>query len=146
MAIQSEEAGSIERTSELSDSHLHFLAGMSAAFLSSALALPIMANENNVCSTLLISGISFSSSVLAGALKELIDLTGFGNPEWRDFFSTILGGLVASSLIFIISRSLAEYEIDPFGSSLLLSGYGVVFLIPVAEVMVKKRAAGKREP
>ncbi len=142
-AIQSEEAGLAEKSSEIPDSHLHFLAGMSVAFLSSALAIPIVANEHDVYTELLISGIGVSSSVLAGALKELIDQTGFGNPEWRDFFSTVFGGLVASSLVFIISRSLTEQKNEPTGCSLLLGGYGVVLMIPVIQVMVKQRGSVK---
>jgi hypothetical protein len=39
------------------------------------------------------------SATLAGAGKELADMGGFGNPDWRDLQATIIGGAVSIGII-----------------------------------------------
>ncbi len=122
----------------LKDSTLHFMAGMSAAFLFSALSYPIIKNEDYIEASFLISGIGFSSSVIAGIVKELIDKSGFGNQEWRDLFFTILGGAIASSLVFAFSYLSYYNGIDPVAGFLLFGSYGIVLIFPTAGALIKQ--------
>jgi hypothetical protein len=39
------------------------------------------------------------SATLAGAGKELADMGGFGNPDWKDLGATIVGGAVSVGII-----------------------------------------------
>lgn len=135
------ESGGERSTAEISDFYLHFLAGMSSALLVSALTFPVIKTGDHLSTSLAVSGIGLSSSVLAGAIKELMDLSGFGTPEWKDLFSTVLGGAVASSLIFTLSYLAQTKSVDQGGASLLLGSYGLVFMFPVANAWMNRKRA-----
>lgn len=39
------------------------------------------------------------SAIIAGAGKEIIDFGGFGTPDWKDFGSTVVGGIVGVGIV-----------------------------------------------
>lgn len=40
------------------------------------------------------ASMALAASTVAGAVKELVDMTGYGTPDARDFIWTVVGGLV----------------------------------------------------
>ena len=38
-------------------------------------------------------------SVIVGGGKELMDMTGFGTPDIKDFYATVVGGIITTGLI-----------------------------------------------
>ena len=44
-----------------------------------------------------------SAAIIAGASKELLDKLGSGTPDVWDFVATVMGGLVATCLILLIT-------------------------------------------
>ena len=47
---------------------------------------------------------SIGTSTIAGVGKELIDLGGFGTPEWRDLGWTMIGGVVSAGILTGIKK------------------------------------------
>ena len=53
-------------------------------------------------------GIGFGAAVVIGAAKELLDLTGFGDPSWKDFTWDLIGG-ATGALISLGVEWLVEH-------------------------------------
>ncbi len=53
-------------------------------------------------------GIGFGVGVLAGATKELLDLSGAGTPSWRDFAWDVLGSALGAAAVVLIHRLVWE--------------------------------------
>ena len=70
------------------DKAKHFFAGLIISFIFSFISLPV----------------GLLVATIAGAVKELYDLTGKGTPEWADFFVTIGGGVAGMLLNTIVTR------------------------------------------
>lgn len=73
------------------DKRLHFLAGFAAGLLGAFLCH--LAGYPPAIGAL-------AAPVLAGAGKELYDLTGRGTPDWWDFYATCMGAFPA---VFLVS-------------------------------------------
>ena len=70
------------------DKAKHFFAGLIISLIFSFIALPY----------------GLLAATLAGAAKELYDLTGRGTPEWADFFVTVGGGVAGMIIHSILSH------------------------------------------
>lgn len=66
------------------DKFLHFVAGFVISALGTWLFNPY---------------VGVSLAIIAGALKEVIDLMGNGTPELADFIATALGGIFAATIV-----------------------------------------------
>jgi hypothetical protein len=80
-----------------------------------------------------VSGAGLGAAICGGAAKELLDLTGFGKPEWLDLLATAAGGLAASALVFAASRADREAGLAPAYAS-----FGIVLALPPAEALTKR--------
>jgi hypothetical protein len=117
------------------DKALHFLFGASCALLASAVAAPALRDlpQPDLRYALGVSGAGLGAAVCGGVAKELLDLTGFGKPEWLDLLATAAGGLAASALVFAASRSDREARLAPVYAS-----FGVVLALPPAEGLFRR--------
>jgi hypothetical protein len=111
--------------SDLPDSDLHTLAGLSVGFLVAGVASSLDVTPAVVTS------VALASALLVGLAKEMIDRAGYGSPETRDLLNTILGGAVASVGILFAGYTLRANPSQPGGSIALYIPLGIVFLIPV---------------
>jgi hypothetical protein len=111
--------------------YLHFLAGLalglSAAELVHGLPLGPAAQQ----SALLFPAAALTASAVGGIGKELLDLTGFGDPAVADVIVTMSGGLAAAA---VVSYAQSLYPAGGTGgvneASFLLSS-AAVLAIPV---------------
>jgi hypothetical protein len=53
-------------------------------------------------------GLGFATA--AGAGKELIDFGGFGTPDWKDFGSSVLGGIVGVGITTSIKVIVRKHK------------------------------------
>jgi hypothetical protein len=111
------------------DKVLHFLSGASCALLASAVTAAALRDmpQPDTRYALCVSGAGLGSAVFAGAAKELLDMAGFGDPDWRDLLATAAGGLAASAAVFAASRSDRQARLAPVYAS-----FGVALAIPPA--------------
>ncbi len=116
------------------DKVLHFLAGASSALLASAVAAPALQDAPlpDTRYALAVSGIGLGAAVCAGAGKELLDMTGFGDPDWRDLLATVAGGLAASAVVLAASSSERQASLG----AVYLS-FGVVLALPPAATLFR---------
>jgi hypothetical protein len=79
--------------------YLHFLAGLALGLSAAELvhALPLSPGLRQ--SPLLSPAAALGASVVGGIGKELLDLTGFGDPAVTDALVTMLGGLAAAAVV-----------------------------------------------
>jgi hypothetical protein len=117
------------------DKALHFLFGASCALLASAVMAPALrdAPQPDLGYALSVSGTGLGAAVLGGAAKELLDMTGFGDPDWRDLLATAAGGLAVSAAVFAASRSDRQARLAPVYAS-----FGVVLAVPPAVSLFRR--------
>jgi hypothetical protein len=89
------------------DKALHVLFGASCVLLVSAVAAPALADvpQTDLSYALEVSAAGLGAALVAGIVKELADIAGFGDPEWLDLLATVSGGLVASAAVFAASAA-----------------------------------------
>ena len=75
---------------QLQDTELHLLAGLSVSFLSAAVA------GNFGLPPAVAAVTAVSTAAFAGLAKEIADSMGVGSPELRDLVHTIVGGSIAA--------------------------------------------------
>ena len=88
------------------DKALHF--GVSAAIASSGYALGTAIFERRWQAAALGGGLA----ITAGAGKELLDMTGTGDPSWRDFTWDLIGTAVGLGVAFAID-ALVRKDASP---------------------------------
>jgi hypothetical protein len=117
------------------DKALHVLFGASCALLASAAAASALrdAPQPDLRYALCVSGAGMGAAVFGGAAKELLDLTGFGNPEWLDLLATAAGGLAASAVVFAASCSDRPVRLAPVYASV-----GVALALPPAAGLFRR--------
>jgi hypothetical protein len=133
--------------SPLGDMALHGLAGASCALIVSAALSPLLladaGPQEALQRSLAVSGSGLGAALLAGVVKELLDLGGFGRPEWLDLAATLAGGLVASAGVFAVTYLVAGQGADGRQLAPVYASFGVVLCIPVGEALVR-RLFGRR--
>jgi hypothetical protein len=114
---------------------LHFLFGASCALLASAVAAPALreASRPDFRYALGVSGIGLGAAVCGGAAKELLDLTGFGDPDWRDLLATAAGGLAVSAAVLAASSSDRQARLAPVYAS-----FGFALALPPAAGLLRR--------
>ena len=117
------------------DKVLHFLAGASSALLASAVAAPALRDAPlpDPRYALAVSGIGLGAAVCAGAGKELLDMTGFGDPDWRDLLATVAGGLAASAAVLAASRYDRQAHLAPVYAS-----FGIALALPPGAALLRR--------
>ena len=77
------------------DKKLHFGAGAVSSAFFSTFSMP----QNEIWKPAIFGMIGATG---LGVSKELLDLAGFGTPEWADLGATMLGGIIATTIIIIV--------------------------------------------
>ncbi len=135
------------RAFPFSDKVLHGLGGASCSLLGSAALSPLLRPELRGAQpwqlALSVSASGLGTAILAGAVKELLDLGGFGQPDWLDLAATAAGGLLASAGMFAITSLAASQGAGVERLAPAYVPFGLMLSIPVSEALIK-RLFGKR--
>ena len=120
---------------QATDKALHILFGASCALLVSAVAAPALRDspQPDLRYALCVSGAGLGAALAAGAAKELLDMTGFGNPEWSDLLATAAGGLAVSAVVFAASVADRQARLEPVYAS-----FGIGLALPPAADLLKR--------
>jgi hypothetical protein len=129
------------------DKALHGLAGASFSLLASAALSPLLLSEMQgheaLELALAVSASGLGAALVAGVVKELLDLGGFGRPEWLDLAATVAGGLIASAGVFAMTYLAASQGSGAERLPQAYAPFGVVLAIPVSEALFR-RLFGRR--
>jgi hypothetical protein len=117
---------------------LHVLAGASSALLVSAVVCPFVDLSSDRCTALLAAGLGVCGSFVAGGAKELLDLCGWGEPEWSDLLLTVAGGLVAGSLVYAVTCLCSSGCGETWGLSAVYGAFGLTLSLPVGESLYRR--------
>ena len=120
-----------------SDKALHALFGASCALLASAVAAPALQGlpQSDLRYALQVSGTGLSAAAAAGVVKELIDLSGCGDPEWLDLLATVAGGLAASAAVF--ASSAGDRQATPRLAP-AYAAFGILLALPPGEALFRR--------
>jgi hypothetical protein len=117
---------------------LHVLAGAASALLVSAVAYPLVEAASDQRSALLVSGLGLSGALLAGTAKELLDLLGFGQPQWTDLLLTLGGGVLAASLVYTLTCLQPNDGNESAGIAAAYGSFALVLSLPVGENLLQR--------
>jgi hypothetical protein len=132
----------LSRVYPFGDKALHGLAGASFSLLASAALSPLLLSEMHGCDALelalAVSASGLGAALAAGMAKELLDLGGFGRPEWLDLAATVAGGLVASAGVLAMTYLAASQGSGVERLPQAYAPFGVVLAIPVSEALIRR--------
>jgi hypothetical protein len=135
------------RAFPLSDKALHVLGGASCSLLASSALSPLLLPELRGTEpwqlALSLSATGLGAAILAGVVKELLDLGGFGQPDWLDLAATVAGGLLASAGVFAVTYLAASQGAGVERLAPAYAPFGLMLSIPVSEALIR-RLFGKR--
>jgi hypothetical protein len=117
---------------------LHVLAGTAAALLVSAAAYPLVDLGSDQRCALLVAGLGLGGALTAGVVKELVDLCGWGQPQWTDLLLTAGGGLLAAILVYSLSNLQPATEDGSWGIAAVYVAFGLTLSLPVGEGLYKR--------
>jgi len=117
---------------------LHVLAGASGALLVSAVAYPLVDSGSDQRNAVLVAGLGVGGAFVLGLTKELLDLSGWGQPEWSDLLLTLGGGLLAGSLVYALSSLQPADEEGGPGISAVYGAFALVLSLPVGESLYRR--------
>jgi hypothetical protein len=117
---------------------LHLLAGASTALLIGAVAYPLVDLDSDHLSAMLVAGLGVCGSFVAGAIKELLDLGGWGEPEWSDFLLTVGGGFLAGSLIYALTCLRPSSDEGSLGIAAMYGAFALTLSLPVGESLYQR--------
>jgi rhodanese-related sulfurtransferase len=103
---------------------LHFLAGMALGLAAAGIADYMADPQLRTAQPFSLPFIALTASGVGGAVKEILDLTGFGDPRFTDILITMSGGLAASLA--------AGYAEGLYPSTLSGRANGTSFLVSMA--------------
>ena len=117
---------------------LHLLAGASGALLVSAVAYPLVDLDSDRRDAILVAGLGAGGAVILGLTKELLDLRGWGQPEWSDLLLTLGGGLLAGTLVYALTCLQPAAEEGSRGVSAVYASFALVLSLPVGEGLYRR--------
>ena len=117
---------------------LHVLAGASGALLVGAAAYPLVDAGSDRRNAALVAGLGVGGAFLLGMTKELLDLRGWGQPEWSDLLLTLGGGLLAGSLLYAVTCLQPANEEGSPGISAAYGALGLMLSLPVGENLCRR--------
>jgi hypothetical protein len=135
-AAQPSKTAKLAQPAPATDKALHLLGGASCALLVSAVAASALrdSSQPDLQYALCVSGAGLGAAVAAGAAKELLDLAGFGNPQWSDLLATVAGGLAVSAVVFAASAADRQARLAPVYAS-----FGIALAFPPAADLLTRR-------
>lgn len=132
------------------DGVLHSLAGTMSGLIAASIAAQAYPQSTIRRYPLLLPAIGASTALTAGIAKEVLDSTGFGDPQWHDIMHTILGGAVATAFIAAAGLAYDGRRASMTNEAWLYGSVGITFAVPVAagllreiELYLEKRRSGK---
>ena len=117
---------------------LHVLAGASSALLVSAAAYPLVDLDSDRRNAVLVAGLGAGGAFIVGLTKELLDLSGWGQPEWSDLLLTVGGGLLAGSLVYAVTALQPSNEEGSVGISGVYGAFALILFLPVGENLLRR--------
>lgn len=129
--------GRADETADTS-SALHVLAGASSALLVSAVAYPLVNLGSDQGSAVLVAGLGVGGAFIVGLTKELLDLSGWGQPEWSDLLLTLGGGLLAGTLVYVLTSLQPANEEGSLGVSGMYGAFALILSLPVGENLYRR--------
>jgi hypothetical protein len=117
---------------------LHVLAGASSALLISAVAYPLVETASDQRNALLVAGLGLSGALLAGTAKELLDLLGFGQPQWSDLLLTLGGGVLTATLVYALTLLKPNDGNESAGIAAVYGSFALVLSLPVGENLLQR--------
>ena len=73
-----------------------------------------------------------------GLTKELLDLSGWGQPQWSDLLLTLGGGLLAGTLVYAVSSLRLDAEEGSLGISGVYGAFALILALPVGEDLFRR--------
>lgn len=132
-----------------SDGVLHSLGGTMSGLIAASVAALAYPEATARGYPLLLPAFGFSAALTAGIAKEVLDSTGFGDPQWHDIMHTMLGGALAAAFIAVAQLAF-DWHAPRRNEAVLYGSVGVAIAIPVGigflreiELNVEKRRSGK---
>jgi hypothetical protein len=119
-------------------SALHLLAGASGAMLVSAVAYPLVDNGTARSDALAVAGLGVGGALILGLAKELLDMGGWGQPQWSDLLLTLGGGLIAASAVYAVSCLQPGAEEGNLGIAGAYGAFGLILSLPVGENLLRR--------
>jgi hypothetical protein len=104
--------------------YLHFLAGISVGLSASELV-------REPSSPWLRPLVAVGMAAVAGAGKEILDSTGFGDPRFSDFVVTSIGGLAAAGILLYAQSVYPTAPPGPANSDAYVISTAAVLFLPV---------------
>ena len=117
---------------------LHVLAGASGALFVSAVAYPLVDLGSSRRNAALVAGLGVGGAFVLGIAKELLDLGGWGQPEWTDLLLTLGGGLLAGTLVYAVTCQQPGYEEGSLGISAVYGAFALILSLPVGENLYRR--------
>jgi hypothetical protein len=123
---------------------LHVLAGASGALLVSAAAYPLVDSGSDQRNAVLVAGLGVGGAFVLGLTKELLDLSGWGQPELTDLLLTLGGGLLAGSLVYALTSLQPANEEGSPGISAVYGAFALFLSLPVGENLYRRTIVSSR--
>jgi len=123
---------------------LHVLAGASSALLVSSVAYPLVDLGSDHGNAFLVAGLGVGGAFIAGLTKELLDLGGWGQPEWSDLLLTLGGGLLAGTLVYAVTCLQPGGEDGSLGISGVYGAFALILSLPVGENLYRRTIPSSR--
>ncbi len=117
---------------------LHVLAGASSALLVSALAYPLVDLDSDQGNAVAVAGLGVGGALIAGLTKELLDLSGWGDPAWSDLLLTLGGGLLAGTLVYAVTCLQPGSAEGSRGIPVVYGAFALVLSLPVGESLYRR--------
>jgi zinc transporter ZupT len=117
---------------------LHVLAGASGALLVSAVSYPLVDSGSHRRNAIVVAGLGAGGALILGLTKELLDLSGWGQPEWSNLLLTVGGGLLAGSMVYALTALHPSGEEGDLGISAVYGAFALVLSLPVGEGLYRR--------
>ena len=112
--------------------------GVSSALLVSAVAYPLVDLGSDRSNAVVVAGLGVGGAFIAGLTKELLDLCGWGQPQWSDLLLTLGGGLLAGSLVYAVTCLQPGGEEGSQGISVVYGAFALILSLPVGENLYRR--------
>jgi hypothetical protein len=117
---------------------LHVLAGVSSSLLVSAVAYPLVDLGSDHRNAVAVAGLGAGGAFVVGLTKELLDLSGWGQPQWSDLLLTLGGGLLAGTLVYALTYLQPGTEQGSLGISGVYGAFALILSLPVGENLLRR--------
>lgn len=132
------------------DGVLHSFGGTMSGLIAASVAAQLYPQSTIRRYPLLLPALGASAALTAGIAKEVLDSTGFGDPQWHDIMHTILGGALATAFIAAGELAFDGRHAATTNETWLYGTVGVAFAVPVGvgflreiELYLEKRRSVK---